>query len=617
MQSLRRCTRNLLSNSRLTRLNSKTTPTSMIRTRNHCTINTNHHTFLSTYFDQIRDNGQETAYIFDNNHVSYSEFHQSTLKCALYLKEKYNIKQGDVISCISKNIPQTQNVMMACHMLNAVFFPINGNLPKATIDYYTDKVNSKLIITDDKSLSSDNDNVIHISPSSSCIGHEFMANTNLSSMEHEMEDIINKNEYNSDNHSVLMQTSGSTALPKIVVHTNESCNGWINNGLNPMFKSTALLTSQSYHVSSYIQLMCSLANGGCIVYPSKIMLDPNSSQKDKCMEMIRLAELYQIQVVTLIVTPVYELVKLGQKFGNSVKAIPFGGDIIPAGLLQEFMKLHSENEVPPVMLNAYGSTEVGLIGMSDPLPCTQENCNDLDKIKYELTHIKKHPPVIHKIDEITGELYVKTDSMLKEYYDDPIKTAEAFTDDGFFKTGDTIHILDDTATNDTNDTDEDVFKFKVVSRNKQVIVAENGRYIYPQYIEDELLQHEMINGAVVIGVDCRLLYGDNCCDESNAYKYPVAFVRTNKELYNDKERDELIEELMILCQDRNENEVPYKIFLVDDIPRAHIGKVDRNKLEKFAIEYFEFINSKNKLENNEYTFALYNYAEDLKIQLSD
>ena len=81
-----------------------------------------------------------------------------------------------------------------------------------------------------------------------------------------------------------------------------------------------------------------------------------------------------------------------------------------------------------------------------------------------------------------------------------------------------------------------------------------------------------------------------------------------------KDRDNLIDELMKLCQDRNENEVPYKIFLVEDIPRVHIGKVDRNKLEKFANEYFEFINSKNRLENNE-IFAL-SFVQDLRSQSS-
>ena len=107
--------------------------------------------------------------------------------------------------------------------------------------------------------------------------------------------------------------------------------------------------------------MCSLANGGCIVYPSQIMLDPKASQKDKCMEMLRLSELYKTEIAALIVTPVYELVKLGLNFGNNVKTIVFGGDIIPAGLLQEFMKLHCHNDAPPVMVNVYGSTEAGVV----------------------------------------------------------------------------------------------------------------------------------------------------------------------------------------------------------------------------------------------------------------
>merc|ERR1712113_563267 len=224
-----------------------------------------------------------------------------------------------------------------------------------------------------------------------------------------------------------------------------------------------------------------------------------------------------------------------------------------------------------------------MIGGSNPLLCNEQNVNDLDTIKQELIHLNKFPTVKHKIDEETQELYVKTNSMMKGYYNNPDKTAEVFTDDGYYKTGDTVHVADDNQ--------DDILKFMVVSRNKHVIVSDGEHYIFPQFIEDQLLSHKMVNGAVVIGVNV---------NDKTEYKYPAAFVTANSEL-NQNEKDKLMDELLILCSKRNKNGIP-KIFIVDEIPKISVGKIDRNKLTDFANDYFNDINSKeNENENKVYT----------------
>ncbi|OQC09434.1 MAG: putative sulfoacetate--CoA ligase [Candidatus Cloacimonetes bacterium ADurb.Bin088] len=78
-----------------------------------------------------------------------------------------------------------------------------------------------------------------------------------------------------------------------------------------------------------------------------------------------------------------------------------------------------------------------------------------------------------------GEIEVKGDTVMLGYYKDSLRTAEAFTPDGFFKTGD-LGILRK---------GRDLYIF---GRSKNVIVASSGENIYPEEIESKLNEHEAV-----------------------------------------------------------------------------------------------------------------------------
>lgn len=85
-----------------------------------------------------------------------------------------------------------------------------------------------------------------------------------------------------------------------------------------------------------------------------------------------------------------------------------------------------------------------------------------------------------------GEVQAKAPSITPGYYAQPEQTAEVFTKDGWFKTGD-IGRLDD---------EGNLF---ITDRKKALLKLSTGKYVAPQPIEDALVQTGFIEQAVVVG----------------------------------------------------------------------------------------------------------------------
>lgn len=91
-----------------------------------------------------------------------------------------------------------------------------------------------------------------------------------------------------------------------------------------------------------------------------------------------------------------------------------------------------------------------------------------------------------RIDEAAGgEILVKGDTVMKGYYLNPEANAQAFTEDGWFRTGDLGSM----------DAEGNVF-FK--ERAKDLFKTANGKYIVPNLIENLLTSDGLIEQAVVI-----------------------------------------------------------------------------------------------------------------------
>jgi long-chain acyl-CoA synthetase len=122
---------------------------------------------------------------------------------------------------------------------------------------------------------------------------------------------------------------------------------------------------------------------------------------------------------------------------------------------------------PVIAVNRMESIKFGTVG--PPIPHVE---------------VKIEPDPEHRDHE--GEILVRGPNVMQGYYKLPDKTAEVFTPDGWFRTGD-IGFLDSDGC------------LTITDRKKDLLKTSGGKYIAPQPIENELKMSRYVSQAVVVG----------------------------------------------------------------------------------------------------------------------
>jgi long-subunit acyl-CoA synthetase (AMP-forming) len=86
-----------------------------------------------------------------------------------------------------------------------------------------------------------------------------------------------------------------------------------------------------------------------------------------------------------------------------------------------------------------------------------------------------------------GELLIRSPGLFTEYFKQPALTAEAFTDDGFFHTGDKA------------EWDEERSGYRITGRVKDIFKTAKGKYVAPVPIEARLSANPLLEQVCVLG----------------------------------------------------------------------------------------------------------------------
>jgi long-chain acyl-CoA synthetase len=90
-----------------------------------------------------------------------------------------------------------------------------------------------------------------------------------------------------------------------------------------------------------------------------------------------------------------------------------------------------------------------------------------------------------------GEILIRGPGLLTEYYRQPELTAEAFDEDGFFRTGDKGEWL------------EDIGAYRITGRVKEIFKSAKGKYVSPVPIESQLAGNALVEQVCVMGAGLR------------------------------------------------------------------------------------------------------------------
>ncbi len=160
--------------------------------------------------------------------------------------------------------------------------------------------------------------------------------------------------------------------------------------------------------------------------------------------------------------------KIHAAFGGRVKYFVSGGAPLGMDTAGWFA------DVGIRILEGYGLTETSpLIAVNDPH-------------RYRIGTVG---PVLENVQvrfAPDDELEVRGPSVFRGYWNKPEETAEAFTADGWLRTGDIGHI------------DADGF-LSITDRKKEMLKTSGGKMIAPQPIENKLKAHMLVGNAALVG----------------------------------------------------------------------------------------------------------------------
>jgi long-chain acyl-CoA synthetase len=148
-----------------------------------------------------------------------------------------------------------------------------------------------------------------------------------------------------------------------------------------------------------------------------------------------------------------------------------------------------------------------------------------------------------------GEICARGPQVMAGYWDRPLATEAAMTKDGFFRTGDGGVLLPDG-------------QLRIVDRLKDMVIV-SGFNVYPNEVEDVLVEHPDVREAAVVGRPCAAT-GEEV----------VAFVVPRS--------DDLTEEsLRKFCRERLTGyKIPRAFIFREDLPKSNVGKVLRRQLKE-------------------------------------
>ncbi|MEO6655813.1 MAG: AMP-binding protein, partial [Pyrinomonadaceae bacterium] len=401
--------------------------------------------------------------------------------------------------------------------------------------------------------------------------------------------------------ALLMYTSGTTGTPKGVPLTHGNIVGELS-GVNDVLKLSdkELILSLLPLFHAYLQIinLWVATTFGCQVGYLKELTPAELSESMKAFKptilstVPRLWYLFHKKIFDAVAAkpkPVQALframlatnglmrdkfkINMGRKFFGQVHE-SFGGNLriaISAGSRFDEAVAADFHKLGFTIIQGYGLTET-----SGAATATYEDDNRVGSVGKPMkgAEIK----ILDPDKDGVGEVLIRGTMVFDGYFRNPEATADAFTEDGWFRSGDLGKI------------DADGFLY-IVGRGKDVIVLPSGKNVHPEDLEVHYLKCPLVEELAIIGVEDE--------SEARAGAEKLAAVVVPDFAYLKSEKIANSKEAIRHALDNLGRELPeYQrvrdyMIRVEPLPRTATNKIKRFQLKK-EIESGEIVADANE-----------------------
>jgi acyl-CoA synthetase (AMP-forming)/AMP-acid ligase II len=433
------------------------------------------------HWAETKPDGEAMTYL--DRTWTWSQWNDRVRRLAGALTER-GIKRGDVIAFLDKNHPACLESTFAAASLGAANAIINFRLAADELDYVLNDSGAKvLIVGADLKPSVDKirdklpkvEQVIEVTPEGQD-GDEYEAMLAAATPVNRSPDV------EPDDVCIIMYSSGTTGRPKGVALTQANLIAHTVNGQEGFEFDDGdknMVAMPLFHVggTSYAQL--GIHNG----IPSVMTRDVDGGALAGAI----LQGANRTFLVPAVLAKVLESGEDAVKLFSALKTYSYGASPMPLPLLRAALKAWPNTD----FIQAYGLTELcGVISHLMPEDHRSDNVERLSSAGTLVPNAEVKVVDPDSLDEVPagaqGELWFRSKQLMKGYHNKPDATAEAITEDGWFRTGDIGRV------------DKDGYIF-VEDRLKDMIIS-GGENIYSIEVERVLAEHPAIAEVAVIGV---------------------------------------------------------------------------------------------------------------------
>ncbi|SCV72538.1 BQ2448_4075 [Microbotryum intermedium] len=538
--------------------------------------------------------GSRKYIVYDSESYTYAEAHTRVAALAALFHSR-GVRKGDRIAICARNLPEFIFSFWAAASIGAVISAVNAWGTMDVLMHCFQMVECKLLVLDQERatiLAEQQEELARLGCSTILVarpnkslsrGMESMDQALSGCSDNQMPNVSIEPEDN----ATIYFTSGTTSKPKGVLATNRQ---FLSNRLNTSVagaraalmkglslpvpdpeapQKAVLLSVPLFHVigaHSFLTLMTAM--GGKVV-----MMHKYSAEKA--------SELIIRERVTLaggVPHMVLEIVDLLSKEGHALEALSFGGG--PASSRLPEMVKKSIGEVPASQ--GFGLTETNSVATSvagEEYAKRPTSCG----LPTPVTRLRIIDPATN--EELptgkTGEICIHGPNIAEGYYRNEKATKEAFTEDGWFKSGDMGHV------------DEEGYLY-ISDRAKDIVSFNSGEWLHNRDLNADLeLWLQIIRGGeniASIHVE-NALYSDDRVKDAAVVAVPhekLGEVVAAVVVLHPKHRGQVDEAELrkVVGAKLSKHCVPDMILFWEDIPRNATGKTLKTELKpKLKVEW--------------------------------